>query len=126
VLIFLSLAMVKRYTELDAMVREGKTSAAGRGYSTQDIIILCAFGIASAYAAILVLALYLNSPEVRILYRHEQALWLLFGFMLYWVSRIWMLAFRGEMHDDPIVFAIKDKVSVGVIILCILSIVFAI
>ncbi|MEL7087935.1 MAG: hypothetical protein AAGL98_05755, partial [Planctomycetota bacterium] len=45
------------------------------------------------------------------LYRHPQALWLLFGLLMYWISRIWMLAFRGQMHDDPIVFAIRDKVS---------------
>src|SRR6185437_4895868 len=62
-LLFLSLAMVKRYTELDALVRSGKQVAAGRGYIAQDIMILCAFGTASAYAAVLVLALYMNSPE---------------------------------------------------------------
>ncbi|HZZ11986.1 MAG TPA: UbiA family prenyltransferase [Paraburkholderia sp.] len=125
-LLFLSLAMVKRYTELDALVRNGKQAAAGRGYLTQDIMILCAFGTASAYAAVLVLALYMNSPEISTLYSHKPALWVLFGLLLYWISRVWMLAFRGQMNDDPIVFAVKDRTSLMVISLCVLSVVLAI
>ncbi len=116
--IFLSLAMVKRYVELDMILREGKAEAAGRGYITQDMSILRSFGTASAYLAVLVLALYLNSPEMRLLYLHPQALWATFALTLFWVSRIWMCAFRGNMHDDPIVFAFKDRASVGVIALC--------
>lgn len=126
VLIFLSLAMVKRYTELDAMLRDGKVEAAGRGYITQDLGILRSFGTASAYSAVLVLALYMNSPDVSALYRHQQALWALFGLLLYWISRIWMLAFRGQMHDDPIVFAIKDRLSLLIIGLCVATVVAAI
>jgi 4-hydroxybenzoate polyprenyltransferase len=126
VLIFLSLAMVKRYTELDAMLRDGKVEAAGRGYITQDLGILRSFGTASAYTAVLVLALYMNSSDVSALYRHQQALWALFGLLLYWISRIWMLAFRGQMHDDPIVFAIKDRLSLLIIGLCVATVVAAI
>jgi 4-hydroxybenzoate polyprenyltransferase len=127
-LLFLSLAMVKRYTELDVLVRSGKTAAAvaGRGYLTQDILILCAFGTASAYAAVLVLALYMNAPEISTLYSHQPALWVLFGLLLYWISRVWMLAFRGQMNDDPIVFAIKDRTSLLVISLCVMSVILAI
>jgi 4-hydroxybenzoate polyprenyltransferase len=125
-LLFLSLAMVKRYTELDALVRNGKTEAAGRGYLAQDVMILCAFGTASAYAAVLVLALYMNSPEIKMLYQHEQPMWVLFGLLLYWISRVWMLAFRGQMNDDPIVFAIKDRTSLIVICLCVVSLMLAI
>ncbi|SDH71535.1 UbiA family prenyltransferase [Paraburkholderia phenazinium] len=124
--IFLSLAMVKRYVELDAILRDGKVAAAGRGYITQDLSILRSFGTSSAYLAVLVLALYLNSPELKQLYRHPPALWAVFALTLYWVSRIWMFAFRGKMHDDPIVFAFKDRVSVGVIGLCGLCMLFAI
>jgi 4-hydroxybenzoate polyprenyltransferase len=124
--IFLSLAMVKRYVELDAILRDGKVEAAGRGYITQDLSILRSFGTSSAYLAVLVLALYLNSPELKQLYRHPPALWAVFALTLYWVSRIWMFAFRGKMHDDPIVFAFKDRVSVGVIGLCGLCMLFAI
>ncbi|SAL38476.1 UbiA family prenyltransferase [Caballeronia concitans] len=126
VLIFLSLAMVKRYTELDALLRDGKVSAAGRGYVTQDLGILRSFGTASGYAAVVVLALYVNSADVRLLYRHPQALWVLFGLLLYWVSRVWMLAFRGEMHDDPVVYAIKNRLSLFVICLCVATVVVAI
>lgn len=123
--IFLSLAMVKRYVELDTILREGKTEAAGRGYITQDISILRSFGTASAYLAVLVLALYMNTPEMRQLYQHPQALWATFALTLYWVSRIWMCAFRGNMHDDPIVFAFKDRASLAVMALCGLSMLLA-
>jgi hypothetical protein len=116
--IFLSLAMLKRYVELDMMLREGKMEAAGRGYITQDMSILRSFGTASAYLAVLVLALYLNSPEMKQMYLHPQALWATFALTLYWVSWIWMCAFRGNMHDDPIVFSFKDRISLGVIALC--------
>ncbi|MEM5422950.1 UbiA family prenyltransferase [Paraburkholderia ferrariae] len=124
--IFLSLAMVKRYVELDMIVREGKTEAAGRGYITQDISILRSFGTASAYLAVLVLALYLNTPEMKALYHHPKALWATFALTLFWVSRIWMCAFRGMMHDDPIVFAFKDRASLAVIALSGLSMLLAI
>lgn len=127
VLIFLSLAMVKRYTELDALLlRDGEGAVAGRGYITQDLGILRSFGTASGYMAVLVLALYMNSSEVSVLYRHQQALWFLFGLLLYWISRVWMLAFRGQMHDDPIVFAVKDRLSLLVICLCVATVVAAI
>ncbi|SIT43588.1 UbiA prenyltransferase [Paraburkholderia piptadeniae] len=124
--IFLSLAMVKRYVELDSIRRTGKMKAAGRGYITQDMSILRSFGTASAYLAVLVLALYLNSPELKLLYRHPKALWVMFALTLFWVSRIWMIAFRGQMHDDPIVFAFKDKVSCAVIGLCATTMLLAI
>ncbi|WP_028218308.1 UbiA family prenyltransferase [Paraburkholderia oxyphila] len=116
--IFLSLAMLKRYVELDAMLQQGKTEAAGRGYITQDMSILRSFGTAAAYLSVLVLALYLNSPELELLYRHPKMLWAVFALTLYWVSRMWMLAFRGQMHDDPIVFTFKDRASCAVIGLC--------
>jgi 4-hydroxybenzoate polyprenyltransferase/phosphoserine phosphatase len=123
--IFLSLAMVKRYTELNLILKEGKSAAAGRGYLTQDLTILQSFGTAAGYTAALVLALYMNSSDVQVLYHHQSALWALFGLMLFWISRVWMVAFRGQMHDDPIVFALKDKVSLCVIIACFASIVMA-
>ena len=124
--IFLSLAMVKRYVELESILRQGKMEAAGRGYITQDMSILRSFGTSSAYLAVLVLALYLNSPELTQMYRHPQLLWAVFALTLYWVSRIWMFAFRGQMHDDPIVFAFKDRVSSAVMGLCALSMMLAI
>ncbi|HKT98391.1 MAG TPA: UbiA family prenyltransferase [Paraburkholderia sp.] len=116
--LFLSLAMLKRYVELEAMLQQGKTEAAGRGYITQDMSILRSFGTAAGYLSVLVLALYLNSPELKLLYRHPKMLWAVFALTLYWISRIWMLAFRGQMHDDPIVFTFKDRSSCAVIGLC--------
>ena len=126
VMMFLSLAMVKRYTELDGLLRNGQESASGRGYDTHDLGILRSFGTASGYVAVLVLALYLNSSDVHALYRYPHALWMLFGLLLYWVSRAWMVAFRGEMHDDPIVYAVKNRLSLLVIFLCVVTVVVAV
>lgn len=109
--IFLSLALVKRYSELRVMQREGKREVHGRGYQVGDLTILSAAGIASGYGAALVLALYVNSPEVLRLYRTPQLIWPLCGLVLYWVSRVWMITHRGDMHDDPIVFALTDGPS---------------
>jgi 4-hydroxybenzoate polyprenyltransferase len=126
VMIFLSLAMVKRYTELDKMARDGKASAAGRGYLTDDMSIVRSFGTAAGYVAVLVLALYMNSKDVAVLYSHPHRLWILFCLLLYWISRMWMVAFRGQMNDDPIVFAIKNRSSLFVIALCVLTVLAAI
>ena len=111
VFIFLSLALIKRYSELRVMQLEGKQVARGRGYEVGDLTILSAAGIASGYLAALVLALYVNSPEVLRLYRTPEAIWLLCCLLLYWVSRMWMITHRGDMHDDPIVFALTDGPS---------------
>lgn len=116
--IFLSLALLKRYIELSAMLVEGKISAAGRGYAVDDLPLLQSLGAASGYLAILVLALYINSPESIELYDRPQVLWLLCPLLLYWVSRTWVVAHRGEMDDDPVVFAATDRVSQVVGVLC--------
>ncbi len=108
---FLSLALVKRYTELVYLEEAGKTSTKGRGYRVTDMPIVAAMGIASGYISVLVFALYLNSTAVAQLYTYPTLLWLLGPVLLYWVSRIWILAQRGQMNDDPIVFAIRDRVS---------------
>lgn len=114
VFLFLSLALVKRYTELDAMRRDGKLNAAGRGYSIEDLSILHSLGTASGYQCVLVLALYINSPAVESLYRHPRVIWFLCVLLLYWISRVWLKAHRGKMHDDPIIFALKDRVSLAI------------
>lgn len=111
VFVFLSLALIKRYSELRIMQREGKQEARGRGYQVDDLTILSAAGIASGYVAAMVLALYVNSPEVLRLYRTPEAIWLLCCLLLYWISRMWMITHRGDMHDDPIVFALRDGPS---------------
>jgi 4-hydroxybenzoate polyprenyltransferase len=114
IFLFLSLALVKRYTELLAMKRHGGMNAIGRGYHVEDLPILHSFGTASGYLGVLVLALYINSPAIAPLYRHPEVFWFQCVLLLYWISRIWLKAHRGEMHDDPIVFAFKDKVSIGI------------
>lgn len=113
IFIFLSLAIVKRYAELYAMRQQGKLTASGRGYQVADISLLQSLGTASGYLSILVLALYLNSPEISIMYRHPQLVWLLVPVMLYWISRMWMETHRGNMNDDPLVYALKDRVSLA-------------
>jgi 4-hydroxybenzoate polyprenyltransferase len=118
--IFLSLAILKRYIELiDLRNRNEKNAAPGRGYSVNDIELLSSLGGASGYISVLVFALYLNSEIVRSLYENSVVLWGVCPLLLYWISRAWILAHRGEMNDDPIVFAIKDRASqlVGVMVL---------
>lgn len=113
VFLFLSLALLKRYAELLMVQAEGRTSASGRGYGTDDLPLVQSMGAASGYASVLVLALYINSPESQVLYARPQVLWLLCPVALYWITRAWMIAHRGGMHDDPVVFAVRDKVSQG-------------
>lgn len=111
IFIFLSLALVKRYVELVKLAQSGKEKTAGRGYLASDSPIIAALGCAAGFIGVLVLALYVNSSAVVALYRHEAFLWVACVILLYWISRMWLLAHRGEMDDDPIFFAIKDKAS---------------
>lgn len=111
VFIFLSLAIVKRYTELYVMRKQGKLKASGRGYQVDDIILLQSLGSASGYLSVLVLALYLNSPDISVMYRQPKIAWALVPLTLYWISRIWMETHRGRMKDDPLVYALKDPIS---------------
>ena len=114
IFIFLSLALAKRYAELLVQSREGKTSAHGRGYLVSDTPLVLALGVSSGYISTLVIALYLHSENVMSMYAEPSAIWLLIPVMLFWVGWVWLTAFRGEMHDDPIVFAAKDKTSLSV------------
>lgn len=116
--LFLSLAMLKRYTELLSARDSGKMGASGRGYSVEDIALIQSLGGASGYMSVLVLALYINSTASEVLYTRPQVLWMLCPLLLYWISRVWLVAHRGGMHDDPVVFAIVDRVSRVVIALC--------
>jgi len=112
--IFLSLALLKRYTELAAAATQGKQKASGRGYSVADLPLVQSFGTAAGYIGVLVFALYINSTDSLRLYATPQVLWLLCPVLLYWISRAWFVAHRGDMHDDPIVFAARDRVSQAV------------
>lgn len=109
--IFLSLAFVKRSTELMEALDNNKEKLSGRGYQTIDLEHLNTMGSASGYLSVLIIALYINSEEMMQLYTHPKALWLICPVLLYWVSRIWLKTGRGEMHDDPVIFALTDKAS---------------
>ena len=125
IFIFLSLALVKRYAELLVQSREGKNSAHGRGYLVTDAPLLQALGVSSGYISTLVIALYLRSENVMSLYAQPLAIWLLIPILLFWVSWIWLKSSRGEMHDDPIVFAAKDKTSLSVAAITALVFIYA-
>jgi len=121
---FLSLGMVKRYTELRAALNANLFEASGRGYTTDDLVLLLSCGTSAGFISVLVMALYINGGTQH-LYRHPQALWMLCPLMLYWVCRVWRKAHRGELHDDPVVFAISDRPSLLVVCLCVILIVVA-
>lgn len=124
--IFLSLAMVKRYIELLSAQKAGKINASGRGYDVGDIPLIQSLGATSGYLSVLVLALYIDSPDSRALYHHPHYLWLLCPLLLYWISRTWAIAHRGVMHDDPVVFAVTDRLSRVLLLVAALVILFAI
>jgi 4-hydroxybenzoate polyprenyltransferase len=110
--LFLSLAFVKRYTELRSVgIPESMPLASRRNYTTEDTELLKNFGTVSGYLSVLVLVLYINSKEVVSLYRQPTILWLVGPCLLYWITRVWLLAHRGKMDDDPIVFTVKDPAS---------------
>lgn len=109
--LFLSLAFVKRFSELENLRLDSKTHSMGRSYQVSDLPQLQLFGTTSGYLSVLVLALYINSDKVLSLYRYANFLWIICVFLLFWISRIWMLASRNLLHEDPVVFALKDKVS---------------
>lgn len=116
--LFLSLALVKRYSELWTMRERGELSARGRGYHVDDLGVLQSLGAAAGYLAVLVLALYVNSETSRELYGQPMVIWLLCPVLLYWISRVWLVTHRGEMHDDPILFALTDPQSRYMLLVC--------
>lgn len=111
IFLFFSLAAVKRQAELIDNSRSGRPEASGRGYLVSDLPIISAMAISSGYLAVLVMALYINSPAVTRLYSYVPVLWGICYVLLYWVSRMVLITHRGRMHDDPIVFAFRDRVS---------------
>jgi 4-hydroxybenzoate polyprenyltransferase len=114
--LFFSLAVVKRYTELDYLQKAGIDQSEGRGYYAQDLNMMAMFGSTSALLSVMVFALYINNDDTREQYATPELLWLLCPLLLYLVTRIWLLAARGQIAEDPIVFAIKDRVSQALIL----------
>lgn len=123
--IFLSLALLKRFRELHGLRQQNQMDAKGRGYTVDDLELVATVGLVSGFLAVLVLALYVNSPQVIGLYQHPLLLLLICPLLLYWISRAWLLAHRGQMHTDPVVFALKDWPSYLVAILTLVVMWFA-
>jgi len=111
VFFFLSLAFVKRFSELESVRERGSALSTGRGYLVSDLEQLRAFGTGAAYAGVIIMVLYIRDPDTRLLYGHPYLLWLVIPVLLLWLSQVWMRASRGEMHDDPVVWALTDKRS---------------
>ncbi len=122
--IFLGLALLKRLTELKSAETSGAGHMGRRPYVAADLGIVQSFASAALYLSVLVLALYLNTPDVLKLYHHAEPLWIVCILLTYWSSRMLILTNRGSMTDDPIVFAFKDRSSrvigalVGACVLC--------
>jgi 4-hydroxybenzoate polyprenyltransferase len=112
--LFLSLAFVKRYSELRMLRARDETSSNGRGYETRDLELLRSVGPTSGYIAVLVLGLYINSADVTALYHTPAVLWFLAPALLYWITRMWFLADRGMLDADPVVFTVRDPVSYAI------------
>ena len=108
---FLSLAAVKRQAELVDLGKRKETMISGRGYETHDLPIIAMISVASGYISVLVMMLYINSPNVTILYQTPEILWGVCCILLYWLTRTIMLTHRGRMHDDPVIFAATDRIS---------------
>ncbi|KPK52780.1 MAG: hypothetical protein AMJ59_26540 [Gammaproteobacteria bacterium SG8_31] len=117
--LFLSLALVKRFSELK-LHTDRHAGVAVRGYTDDDLPMLSQLGSASAMMSVLVLALYINSDTVSVLYEHPQLIWLMCPLLLYLVSRIWLLAHRRKLHEDPVIFIIRDRRSHWLAVLAIL------
>jgi 4-hydroxybenzoate polyprenyltransferase len=124
-LLFFSLAAAKRATELAGLASRNAGQAPGRGYRVSDLPLLVVFGVVSAYASVLLLALYVNARGEQ-MYARPMLLWLLCPALLYWVSRIWLKTHRQELHEDPLVFALTDRPSIAVATICAVLLWFAI
>jgi 4-hydroxybenzoate polyprenyltransferase/phosphoserine phosphatase len=108
VFVFLSLALLKRCSELVSLRRTGRIATSGRDYRVSDLIVLWPLGIGATLSAVVVFGLFISMPETGTRYASVQLLWLVAFGLIYWLSRLWIKTARGEMDDDPLVFALKD------------------
>jgi 4-hydroxybenzoate polyprenyltransferase len=122
VFFFMSLAMVKRFSALARLPADNPGPLSGRAYTRSDMPMIASLGSASGFVSVLVMALYINSQDVLALYARPQLLWLMCPLLLYWVSRLWLLAHRGDLNEDPIVFAVYDEISylIGILVIAII------
>ena len=117
--LFLSLAYLKRYIELEQLRQSDSGKVTARGYSIFDTETTFVLGAVTGSVAALVMALYINNPSVAADYRTPELLWFLSLALLYWINRIWVGARRGKIDHDPVVFAVKDKVSLSILVFCV-------
>jgi 4-hydroxybenzoate polyprenyltransferase/phosphoserine phosphatase len=122
---FFSLALVKRCSELVSMREAGQMHTRGRDYRVGDLVVLWPLGVASSMCALVVFGLYVSTPETMARFAHPQGLWLVAMGLLYWFGRVWIKTSRGEMHDDPIVFALRDRGSLVVVVAMIVLVLLA-
>jgi 4-hydroxybenzoate polyprenyltransferase len=125
VFLFMSLALVKRCAELVAVQEAGGHATRGRDYRVHDLVVLWPLGAGTAVSAIVVFGLFISAPETIARYQSPVLLWLVALCLMYWLSRLWIKTARGEMHDDPIVFAVSDRNSRIVSLLMISAMIMA-
>lgn len=116
--LFLSLAAVKRMSELADLKAQNLMSVDGRGYRVSDLPVVLGVVLSSGYCSVVILALYISNADVASRYAEPKLLWLICLMLLYWISRATIISFRGEMDDDPIVFALRDRISLFVFACC--------
>ena len=124
--LFISLAFIKRYAELTIMRATVGDQATARGYQLADAELLATKGTASGYVAVLVLALYIASSTGNDFHSRHQLIWFVCPLLLYWVGYLWLVAHRGKMHHDPLVFALRDRTSRVLILLVLVAVSLAI
>jgi len=112
--IFFSLALAKRVAELINLQKANKEKTLGRDYRVSDLPVLISTGVSTGYLSVLIVALYINSDKVRVMYNTPDFLWLVCPILMYWIGRLWMITARGEMHEDPIIFAMRDRTSLDI------------
>jgi len=125
VFLFVSLALLKRTVEVGGARTAGKEDIPGRGWKSADISLLQNLGVGSAVTSALVYCLYITDPQATELYRRPDILWIGLPIFFYWVGRIWLLTGRGQVHEDPVVFALRDRVSYVVVLLLAVVVVVA-
>lgn len=108
---FLSLALVKRCAELVSLQQAGADATRGRDYRVTDLVVLWPLGVGASLCAVVVFGLFISAPETQTRYATPQLLWLVTIGLVYWMARLWIKTSRGEMHDDPVVYALKDRGS---------------
>ena len=116
--IFLSLALLKRHSELGRLQRDGEERPHGRGYTTADRLPVGIMGVNAAFVSLLIFILYFNSENVLVLYAHPVWLLGIIPLLVFWLGRLWTLSFRGEVNEDPVLYVSRDKVSLAVLGMC--------